>query len=84
MPRTKPVPITVRVSFKGDVAVEQLRSLAKYLGEAQRFLDKMDISIQKARNEFKKIIEQTNKVDELFDFHAEPREEEEKESRIVK
>ena len=84
MPRTKPVPITVRVSFKGDVAVEQLRSLAKYLGEAQRFLDKMDISIQKARNEFKKIIEQTNKVDELFDFHAEPRKEEEKESRIVK
>jgi len=82
MPRTKPIPLSVRVSFKGDVAAEQLRSLAGYLSDAQKFLDKMDTSIQKARSEFNKVVEQMNKVDELFEFHAEPRKEEK--DKIVK
>ena len=83
MPRTRSVPLSVRVSFKDNVAAEQLKSLAKYLGDAQRFLDKMDASIQKARNEFDKVIEQMNKMDELFALHIEPKKEE-KEDKIVK
>jgi len=83
MPRTKPVSLTVRVSFKDNVAAEQLRTLGKYLNDAQKFLDKMDSFIQKARVEFNKIITQMDKMDELFDLHIEPKKEE-KEDKIVK
>ena len=84
MPKTKPVSLSVRVSFKDNVAAEQLRALGKYLNDAYKFLDKMDSSIQKARGEFNKIVEQMKNIDELFDLHIEPKKEEKKEDRVVK
>lgn len=84
MPRTKPVVLTARVSFKDNKVAEQLRALGRYLNDALNFLDKMDSSIQKARKEFHKIVEQMNKMDELFDLHIEPKKEEKKEDRVVK
>ena len=88
MPRTKPVPFSVRVSFKGNAAAEQIKALGKYLNDARKFLDKMESSIQKANVEFDKIMEQMNKMDELFDLHIESKKEEKEEDknkdRIVK
>ena len=85
MPRTKPVYLTARVSFKDNVAAEQLRTLGKYLNDARKFLDKMESSIQKANVEFDNIIESMNKMEELFDLKIEKNiEKKEKEDRIVK
>jgi len=84
MPKSKPVSLSVRVSFKDNVAAEQLRALGKYLNDASKFLDKMDFSIQKARGEFKKIVEQMDNMEELFDLHIEQKKEEKKkEDRVV-
>ena len=71
MPKTKPVVLTARISFKDNKAAEQLRTLARYLNDAQKFLDKMDSSIQKARSEFHKIIEQMQNMGELFNVQFE-------------
>lgn len=84
MPRTKPVVLTARVSFKDNVAAEQLKALARYLNDARKFLDKMESSIQKANVEFDKIIESMDKMDELFDLHIEGVAEKKKEDRVVK
>lgn len=85
MPKSKPIPLSVRVSFKDNVAAEQLRTLAKYLNDARKFLDRMESFIQKANVEFDKIIESMNRMDELFDLKVEQNvEKKEKEEKIVK
>jgi len=84
MPRSKPVSLAVRVSFKDNVAAEQLRNLGKYLNDARKFLDKMESSIQKANVEFDKVIESMNKMEELFDLKIEQNIEKKQEDRVVK
>ena len=83
MPRTKPVVLTARVTFKDNVAAEQLRALGRYLNDALNFLDKMDSSIQKARGEFNKIVAQMNKMEELFDLKIEQKKEEKKKDEKI-
>lgn len=83
MPKSKPVVLTARVSFKDNKAAEQLRALAKCLNDAYKFLDKMDSSIQKARGEFKKIVEQMQNMGELFNIQLEQDVEKKKENEIV-
>jgi len=83
MPRTKPVVLSARVSFKDDKVIGQLRNLGRYLNDARKFLDKMESFIQKANVEFDKIMESMDRMDELFDVQIEQKKEE-KEEKIVK
>ena len=87
MPKSKPVYLTVKVSFKDSKMNEQLKALGKYLNDAYTCLDKVDALVQKGRAELQKIVSQVNNVEELFALHIEQKKEEKekskKESRIV-
>ncbi|GAH75399.1 unnamed protein product [marine sediment metagenome] len=83
MPRSKPVSLSVRVSFKNDKMTEQLKALGKYLNDAYTCLDKVDALVQKGRAELQKIVSQANNVEKLFDLHIEQKKEEKKEDRVV-
>jgi len=85
MPRTKPVSLTVRVSFKDNKMTEQLKALGKYLNDAYTCLDKVEVLVQKGRAELQKIVSQVNNVEELFDLHIEQKKDEQKKGdRVVK
>jgi len=84
MPRSKPVSLSVRVSFKNDKMTEQLKALGKYLNDAYTCLDKVDALVQKGRAELQKIVSQVNNVEELFALHIEQKKQEKKkEDRVV-
>jgi len=85
MPKTKPVSLSVRVSFKDNKMAEQLKALGKYLNDAYTCMDKVDALVQKGRAEFNKIVSQIDNVEKLFDLHIEQKKDDKKkEDRVVK
>ena len=83
MPKTKPVYLTVRVTFKDSKMNEQLKALGKYLNDAYTCLDKVDALVKKGRAEFHKIVSQINDVEKLFDLHIEQKKDEKKKTEKI-